>query len=160
MMAASGIHRHTTREGCARIVTEPTATTMATRGIQRRATKEGDARTIAGRVETESKIINILTWFESQQPGGGKPAAPDLSAPASGPRGGRLAALDLAAPASDPGGGVADPAMVVVPSLGKGEEKAAGDEKEKTGLAGGGSPAMEVAAAVPAAREERGSLRL
>ncbi|KAG8048204.1 hypothetical protein GUJ93_ZPchr0008g11523 [Zizania palustris] len=54
------------------------------------------------------------------------------------------------------------PPVVTVPSphgggaTGKGEKEAASDEKEKTGLVGGGSPAMEAAAVAPAAGEMRG----
>ncbi|KAG8050949.1 hypothetical protein GUJ93_ZPchr0009g1221 [Zizania palustris] len=87
--------------------------------------------------------------------GRGRPAAPDLAALASDPGGGRLAAPDLATP-------VSDPAMVAVPSphgggaIGKWEEEATGDEKEKTGLTEEGSPAMEAAAAAPVAGEMRG----
>ncbi|KAG8050643.1 hypothetical protein GUJ93_ZPchr0009g1454 [Zizania palustris] len=100
-------------------------------------------------------------------------------------RGGRPVAVEPATPSSKQGGGRptaskpggvgrrrpiwpprcqirADPTMVAVPSphgggaIGKREEEAVGDEKEKTGLAGGGSPAMEAAVTAPVAGEKRG----
>ncbi|KAG8091606.1 hypothetical protein GUJ93_ZPchr0012g21796 [Zizania palustris] len=46
--------------------------------------------------------------------------------------------------------------MAVGGATGKWEEEAAGDAKEKTGLAEGGSPAMEAATAAPVAGEMRG----